>query len=266
MQSNGKQEQILLSLSLRFVHKTANAPAFYCQIMLKKNTCYQALVFLMMLGLGVSCQTNNADPKPDDLTYFPLDSGDYWVYQVTQETYFPNTPVKKSVYQLQQRISSSYINNGQLYFLLEESIKRSEQAGFQLSAVKTVYKNLKEVVSAERNVPLLKLAFPIAPTTSWNINTYNANPDTLLRYEDTRNVFSVGNLKFDQTVSVLGTNDSTLVNQERYRRVYAPNVGLIFSENVSLAYCQSTPDCIGKAIIESGTKQKWELVRTNRLP
>lgn len=234
--------------------------------MLKRNTHYQALIFLIMLGIGASCQTDKADPMPDSSAYFPLDSGDYWVYQVTQETYFPATPVKKNVYQLQHRISSSYMKNGQLYFLLEESIKRSEQTGFQLSAVKTVYKNLKEVVSAERNVPLLKLFFPISPTTSWNINTYNANADTLLHYDDARKAFSVGNLKFDQTISVLGANDSTLVNLQRYRQIYAPGVGLVFSENTSLAYCQSTPDCIGKAIIESGTKQKWELLRTNRLP
>lgn len=234
--------------------------------MLKRNTYYQVLIFLIMLGVGASCQTDKAEPMPDGSAYFPLDSGDYWVYQITQETYFPATPVKKSVYQLQQRISSSYVKNGQLYFLLEESIKRSEQTGFQLSAVKTVYKNLKEVVSAERNVPLLKLLFPISTGTSWNINTYNANADTLLHYEDTGKAFSVGNLKFDQTISVVGANDSTLVNQERYRQVYAPNVGLVFSENVSLAYCQSTPDCIGKAIIETGSKQKRELVRTNRLP
>ena len=234
--------------------------------MLRKTNLYKALIFLLLVGIGAGCQTNSLDPTPDDAAYFPLETGDYWIYQVTQESYTPASSVKKSVYQVQQKISSSYTQNGQLFYLLEESTKRSEQAGWQLSSIRTVYKNLQEVVSLEHNVPTVKLVFPITSTTSWNVNTYNANADTLLRYQDTGKAFAVSKLNFDRTVSVLGADDSTLVNQERYRRVYAQNVGLVYSENVSLAYCQSTPDCIGKALIESGVKQKWELTASNRLP
>ena len=220
---------------------------------------------MILLGVGAGCQTNNLDPTTESADYFPLQTGDYWIYQVTQDTYVANS-VKKNVYQLQQKISGSYTQNGQLFYLLEESVKKSEQGGWQLSTIRTVYKNLKEVVSSEHNVPVVKLVFPISTATSWNVNTYNANADTLLRYQDTGKAFAINNLNFDRTVSVLGANDSTLVNQERYRRVYAQNIGLVYSENTSLAYCQSTSDCIGKAIIESGSKQKWELLSSNRLP
>lgn len=234
--------------------------------MLKKHNLYTAIVFLILVGIGVGCKTNGIDSTPDDAAYFPLQTGDYWIYQVTQEKYAAANSINKSNYQLQHKITSSYLQNGQLFFLLEESVKRSEQAGWQLSNIRTVYKNLREVVSLERNVPVVKLVFPITATTSWNVNTYNANADTLLRYEDTGKEFALNKFNFDRTVSVLGANDSTLVNQERYRRVYAQNVGLVYSENVSLAYCQSTPACIGQALIESGAKQKWELIASNRLP
>ncbi|UFH51916.1 hypothetical protein [Spirosoma sp. KNUC1025] len=233
--------------------------------MLKRNTVYNAIVFLILLGLGAGCTNNALDPTPDDSDYFPLEAGDYWIYQVTQETYAPANAVKKTAYQLQQKITSSYTQNGQLFYLLEESIKQSELTGWQLKTIRTVYKNLKEVVSLERNVPVVKLAFPITSTTSWNINAYNANPDTVLRYQDTGKSYALKNLSFNRTVSVLGADDSTLVDQERYRRIYAQNVGLVYSENVSLDYCQATADCIGKAIIESGSKQKWELIESNRL-
>lgn len=234
--------------------------------MQRKHSLYKAIVYLILVGVGAGCQTNTLDPTLADSDYFPLQTGDYWIYQVTQENYTTASPVRKSVYQLQQKISSSYTQNGQLVYLLEESIKRSEQSGWQLSTIRTVYKNLREVVNLEHNVPVVKLVFPITTTTSWNSNIYNANPDTLLRYQEPGKAFAVSKLNFDHTVSVLGADDSTLVNQERYRRVYAHNVGLVFSENIALDYCQSTPDCIGKAIIESGSKQKWELISSNRLP
>lgn len=227
---------------------------------------YKALLYTILLGVGVSCQTNNLDPTNIDSNYFPLETGDYWIYQVTQENYAAANSAKKSVFQLQQKISNSYTQNGQLFYLIEESVKRSEQTGWQLSAIRTVYKNLKEVVSLERNLPLVRMVFPINTATSWNVNEYNANADTLLRYQDAGKTFAVSKFNFDRTVSVYGADDSTLVNQERYRRVYAQNVGLVYSENISLAYCQSSAACIGKAIIESGTKQKWELLSSNRMP
>ncbi|CAN5591937.1 hypothetical protein BH09BAC4_BH09BAC4_46110 [soil metagenome] len=233
--------------------------------MIVHNRLYNAIILLILVGIVGGCQTNN-DPAPNDTAYFPLEIGDYWVYQVTQANYAIASPVVNTTYQLQEKIASSYAQNGQLFFVVEESIKKTEQSGWQLNGIHTVYKNLTEVVSQERNVPVVKMVFPISAATSWNVNEYNANPDTLLKYQDNGKAFAVGKLSFNQTVSVVGTNDSTLVNQEKYRQVYAQNIGLIYQENASLAYCQSSADCIGKAIIESGTRKKIELLSSNRLP
>ncbi|QIP15387.1 hypothetical protein G8759_23530 [Spirosoma aureum] len=232
--------------------------------MLKKCSLY--VFVLLIFCLGESCQRESLGPASDDSAYFPLQIGDYWIYQVTQDTYSSINPVTEHIYQVQEKISSSYNQNGQLFFLMEESIKRTAQSDWQLTTIRTVYKNLTQAVSLDNNVPVVKLVFPIAPTTSWNTNLYNSNPDTLLRYEDQYRSFSLGKLNFENTVSVLGANDSTLVNLEKYRRVYARNIGLVYRENVSLVYCQASADCVGKGIIESGTKQKWELVASNRLP
>ena len=232
--------------------------------MLKKSSFY--LVFLLILvGIGVGCKQTTNDPAPDDSSYFPLQTGDYWIYQVTQETYSFTNPATKRIYQLQEKVGNSFTQNGQLFFLVEESIKLSAQSDWQVNAIHTVYKNLSEVVSQESNVPTIRLVFPISVATSWNVNTYNANPDTLLRYQNYGHPFTLGNQIFDHTVSVVGDNDSTLVNQQKYQRVYAQNVGLVYRENASLAFCQSTPDCVGKGIISSGSRQKWELVTSNRL-
>ena len=228
-----------------------------------------------MFGISSSCQKtveNNLQPggrnglAADDTAYFPLQTGDYWIYQVTQENYsFANAPTKH-VFQLQEKIGPSFIRNGQLFFQVEESIKKTERSVWQISAVRTVYKSLSEVVSQVNNVPSVNLIFPIGSGSSWNINTYNARPDSLLRYQDIGQPFSLDRRTVEQTVSVVGSNDSTLVGLDKYRRVYAPNVGLIYREEAALAYCQSSPDCIGKGIIASGTRQTWKLMASSRLP
>lgn len=220
---------------------------------------------MVLVGSIIGCQPASNSPAPDDLAYFPLQIGDFWVYQVTQNTYSSVNPVVEEVYQVQEKISSSYQQNGQQFFLMEESIRKTAQADWQLTTIRTVYKNQTEAVSLENNVPVIKLVFPIRQTTSWNANGYNTRPDTLLHYEDSGRSLPVGRLNFPNTVSVVGSEDSTLINLAKYRRVYALNVGLVYRENVALTYCQSTPACVGKALIESGSSQIWQLVASNRL-
>lgn len=221
---------------------------------------------MLLLCLMVDCQTST-DPTPDGSAYFPLQTGDYWIYQVTQENYSLTSGATRLVFQLQQKIGSSFTRNGQEYFQLEESTRKSDQSDWQINAIRTVYKSLSEVVSQENNVPTLNLVFPVSATTSWNVNTYNALPDSLkLRYQNIGRPFTSGKQQFEQTISVVGPNDSTLVDAHKYQRVYAPNVGLIYRENASLAYCQTTPECIGKGIIVSGTREKWAFITSNRLP
>lgn len=233
--------------------------------MLNNRRRSTALVFLTVLALLVGCQPAT-DLLPDDSAYFPLQTGDYWIYQVTQETYSLTSPATTRVFQVQQKIGSSFNRNGQLVYQVEESIRNSDQADWRVNAIRTVYKTLSEVVSQENNVPTVSLAFPISAATSWNVNTYNARPDTLLRYQNSGRSITLNKRSFDNVVSVVGSNDSTLIGLNKYVRMYAPNVGLVYRENTALAYCQATPDCIGKGIITSGSRQKWTLLSTNRLP
>lgn len=227
---------------------------------------FRVVFLLILLGMSERCQQKSKELTPEDTDYFPLQVGDYWVYQVTLEKYVSANSAVKSAYQFQEKISSSYFQNGQLYYLVEESVRQTEQTTWKLIGFHTIYKSLSEVVSQENNVLKVKLAFPIALTDSWNMNAYNTNPDTLLHYQNPGQPYSVGKLGFTRTISVVGANDSTLVNQSKYLRIYAPAIGLVYREEAALSFCQSSTTCVGKGIIESGTKLKWELISSNRLP
>lgn len=231
-----------------------------------KATNLQVVILMALLIANVGCQDRSINPVSDDSTYFPLEVGNYWIYRVMTETYVTVNTVIKQDYQIQQKISSSYSINGQLVFVIYESTRQTDQSPWKLKSIHTEYKNLIEVVDQEGNVPIVKLLFPISATTSWNTNLYNANPLALLRYQGAGRPFSVGKLNFNDTVSVLGANDSTLVSQEKYFRVYARSAGCVYREDRSLAFCQGSSDCIGKGIVESGTITKWELLTSDRLP
>ncbi|AUD02486.1 hypothetical protein [Spirosoma pollinicola] len=234
--------------------------------MQRGNHIHSTLALLILLVIAGGCQPNT-DPAPDDTAYFPLQTGDYWIYQVTQENYSLTGGATTTAYQVQEKIGSSFTRSGQVFFQVEESTRTSEKGNWQINAIRTVFKSLSEVVSQENNVPTRSLVFPISTNTSWNSNTYNALPDSLpLRYENISRPFAVNKLAFDHAVSVVGPSDSTLIGLTKYQRVYALSVGLVYRENTALAYCQSTPDCIGKGVIASGSRQKWALLSSNRLP
>ncbi len=197
---------------------------------------------------------------------FPLEIGDFWVYQVTQQTYSLTAAPMLRQFQVQDKLVSSFVRNGQTVYQLDRSVRPSAQADWQMAGIRTVTATAAEVVVQEGNVPTVPLRFPVATGTFWNVNAYNNRPDSLLRYRDIGRTVSVNNRLVAGTVAVVGANDSTLIGLYKRRWVYAPGVGLVFREEADLAYCQSSPACIGKTEITSGTRQTWALLSSNRWP
>lgn len=229
-----------------------------------RKRLYRVLLWGLIVA-STGCRDTTVDAPTSDSAYFPLQTGDYWIYQVSEQDYSFTTAGTTKVFQVQEKVGSSFTQNGQVFFSVEESTRATAQSAWQLNAIRTVYKTLAGVVSQDNNVPALRLVFPINSTSSWNVNTYNAYPDTLLHYQDTNRSLTVGSQTYKQTVSVVGNNDSTLVGQHTYRWVYAQDVGLVYRENTALAFCQSSSDCIGKGIITSGRRQQWQLIDSNLL-
>ena len=224
------------------------------------------ITLLVSLTLCMGCRDPLMTPTPDDSDYYPLEVGNYRVYQVTLKKYVAANSATTQIYQLQEKVSGSSNRNGQLVFFVEESTRPTNQSAWKLNAIHTVYKSISEVVEQENNGLVVSLAFPIIATPFWNKNLYNSTPLTRLQYQQVGRPFSVGKLGFNDTVSVIGANDSTLVSQEKYQRVYARAIGCIYREDRSLTLCQSSPACIGQGIIEAGTSLTWELIASDRLP
>lgn len=231
---------------------------------LPRTACRLLAGALLLAAVGGCRET--AEPVPDGAAYFPLRVGDEWVYEVLEETFPVASPTVARRYQVRERLGGTVSQGGQESFLVEESVKTPERPAWALRGVRTVYRSLAEAVRVDGAVPRRLLAFPVTTDASWNLNAYAAGADTLLRYGRIGHPFAAGGRAFARTVSVVGKNDSTLVEQTKYLRVYADGVGLVYRQDAALQFCQSTPDCIGKGRVESGTRQTWTLLSSNRLP
>ena len=220
------------------------------------------LSLIGLLGLYACTQPDTAPQKDTD--YAPVESGRYWVYAVQDERYSLTEAPILNAYFVKETIGErlSVTQDSQTYKLIRAKRNRTTDT-WKTDSIWTVQQWPDKLIRIENNTAYVKLRFPVVGGTSWNQNEYNALSASLYQYVKPGELFSLTAKSYANTVQVVSRqSDSTAISLNRRIDVYAYQTGLIFKENTALAYCQSSPDCIGKGQITSGYRQKWTLVET----
>jgi hypothetical protein len=206
-----------------------------------------------------ACQ-KTAGPQQPNYDYFPLETGLYRIYNVTEQRFFLNGAPTTQTYQLREVITDSHLDlaNGTA-FRIERYRRGSEKDAWQADSVSSVRISDDQLIKTDNNISYIKLVFPVSEQIQWNGNAYNSlgKDDYLIR--NTNQPLNVLNQVFAETATVIQQNDSTLVNQDKRLEVYARNVGLIYKEKIQLQFCSSSPSCVGKARIDYGIRQYFRL-------
>lgn len=223
-----------------------------------------SLFFLSILTVGLhGCKTGSLDPDPAQtgIRYFPLQKGDYIVYDVTKITYPTVGENDTSTYQLKVRTADSFTENGETVFKIERYIRENAQQPWPETpdSVWTAYRNAYRAVSAENNIPFIKLSFPLSEGHIWDGNALNNLEDEFGKIKDTYkavglgNGFTQGQLSFPSTVTVVQEDFADpIVKKELSKEVYGQDVGLIYKEYQYLYYDQNFPP--NTFVIDHGEK------------
>ena len=212
------------------------------------------LIIWIILSAFFACnETIEADDSEFGYDFFPLETGDFRVYNV-QKIIYPVAEIPDTlIYQLKEVTADSLIDNaGELNYVLQRWKREDANDPWVLDSLWTTYKNNIQVVISENNIPLLKLVFPFEEEKSWDSNSLNfRDPDEFVM----RNIFmpfSDNQLDFPTTVTVIQEEklDSLISLDNRYE-VFARNVGLIAKVSSKLEFCQES-DCFGQKIIKEG--------------
>ncbi len=219
---------------------------------------FKFIIASAAMGLSLAaCDTRPLEPlNPQEGTeYFPLEKGRFVSYNVRQTNYRLNQPPEVITFQLKEVISEPYTTPaGDEAWRLVRYRRANGRENWEIINVWTVRKTPAFAMRTEENVPFLRLVFPARVGVTWNGNQYNTLSRENYRITDigTRRVFD--GRPYNETLTVLQRNDSTLVGKDKRMEVYAPNIGLIYRISEQVAYCQDrTQTCVGRAIIESGT-------------
>ncbi|WP_128544958.1 hypothetical protein [Larkinella soli] len=190
-----------------------------------------------------------------------METGRYWVYEVTEQEFPLGAGPLRRTYQFRERLEALPDGpSGQKNFRVLRYRRSLEGQPWQPDSAFILTRQEHLILRTERNVSYLMLVLYATEGIRWNGNAYNFLDSDDYEVRNLGRTFSVTNQSFPETVTVIQQNDSTRVSQDRRLQVYARNVGLIYQEIIRLQFCTSQPSCIGKGQIDYGIRQ-WVRIR-----
>jgi hypothetical protein len=212
--------------------------------------------------LAASCGKDEFTIADIGSNYFPLRTGYYQTYNISETIYSEVAPPENRTYQLRVEVADSLPNthDGGYTYVLHRSTRTGEQSLWQDLDTWSVRRSDRELVVNEGNRSFLKLAFPVRRSNAWNGNKYNNLDEDRYEILTLDEPFSASGITFEQALTVQQENNEDLiVFQDKREEVYAREVGLIYKETIQLRYCTSD-DCLGQQKIKSGVIYKQEII------
>ncbi|GGG00174.1 hypothetical protein [Pontibacter amylolyticus] len=224
----------------------------------------RALLLLVVLSAFVAgCESKYKDPDPQAMgyDYYPLEIGQYRVYNVEETLYFGEIPSRLN-YQLRERVDTSFIDQtGQLVYKVIRSKRPNATAAWLDDSVMTVAKSPTMVMLTKDNTKYVKLVFPVKERNEWVGDLYNTNyasPERdgkvrdkkdVYQYEDVGTPYQLDGQGFNNTVRVVQSNEADLKRVDERFEVYAEGIGLVHR-----LFSRITSDCNQTICDESSYK------------
>lgn len=217
------------------------------------------LLLLSLLWL-LSCQRDPVADTGSGYEYAPVETGRYCVYDVSEQQYALNAPPVQRAYQVKEVIGAPYTDaTGQSAYRLMRYRRAALAAGWQLDSIWTTQRTDNQLIRTENGLAFVSLLFPVSERLTWNGNRYNALGDDTYELRNVGQPYRVSDTTYDQTLTVMGRNDSTLISHDKRLTVFARQVGIVYRERIQLQFCSSTPACVGTNQIDYGIRQIYRL-------
>ena len=221
-------------------------------------------VFLVFCLIIFSCSEDEQVIPDLGLDYFPLQVGNFAIYQVDETTILQSIETKTS-YELKTTITDSSRNEQGIitYVLVREKRTSASSQWENLDTWSTkVVKN--RAVQNEGNVLFIKLIFPPSLNLKWDGNEFNNLPnDGNIFSDNSSNQYVISELnklitlssgfESDQSLTVVQNDFSdAIVGVDQRKEVYGKGAGLIYKEVTQLKYCTSA-SCLGQKKVDKGS-------------
>ncbi|PWJ60325.1 hypothetical protein CLV98_101506 [Dyadobacter jejuensis] len=210
------------------------------------------IAFLLSIAFN-ACQKDDTLPI-DSYAYYPLELGQYQVYQVAETTYSAGqtAPVVKTWQEKDEVSRIAEQSEFSTTYIVARYTRNSEADYWQKTKEYAITKSPDKILTNLDNQTTFSLVFPVGSGLEWNGNLYNSQDPRKYHYEDIDQPLAIGDLSFDRSLTVVERRDSSLINKYIGIKQYGLGAGLVSDQQINYEYCQDEA-CIGNYIIESGT-------------
>ncbi|MBR9999314.1 MAG: hypothetical protein KFF73_10100 [Cyclobacteriaceae bacterium] len=210
---------------------------------------------MIFLHMGCSSKYTDTDEEMMGYAYFPLEPGNYRIFEVVDIRYTIQNQKDTSIYYIKQTVMDSSVDQaGEIawYIYVYKSENPSPSWEEETIRVQQVKKSRTNLVLYEDNVPFVKLTFPVKSGLTWDGNVFNTSDPQFYYYADQDLPEGLPELEAGQLIRVVQNeyDDQILQKDIRYE-IYAEHIGLVYKEIRSLEYCRE-PSCLGEEEVITG--------------
>jgi hypothetical protein len=204
------------------------------------------IIFAVIFSVSLLSCKKKPDPTLTDLgyNYFPINEGDYLLYDVVDSS-FQGTDMTKAIvtrYQLKEEIHEPVTvadeSRNQIYLYYRPT---GTDWNDYPDSNWTEFTSNARAVRIENNVRFVKLVFPLQVGKSWDGNISDTIRDAQDYYtmKNVKRSFSYDSLNYSSTVSIVQFDNSSALDDNYSVEVYAEDRGLVYKEIKIYKYDQS---------------------------
>ena len=196
-------------------------------------------IFFVLTGC-----VNSIDPDPSSLgiNYFPLQTGDYYVYNITTINFNLNGSIDSLEFLLKEEVVDSFPSTDEqgFTFVINRYKKDVSDPDWTFEEVVSARATIKTTVVTEGNTDFIKLVYPVQEGLRWDGNSLNDLEPDEYEIRMLSHPFTVDSITFANTVHVFHADllDPAKISADDYRvEVFAEDIGLVFKETIIKEYC-----------------------------
>ncbi len=196
-------------------------------------------LLVALTGLFYSCsETEEINDQTTGKIYYPVEIGDFRIYNVTAVRLLQDTVSDSSSFQLRERVDTLYSNlAGEPTYKIIRSRRPTPDDVWIDDSVITVTVSNNQVRKQTSNVESVKMVFPIRDGKTWNPNVYNTLEPGRAFYTNVGQPFSTDGKNYGKTTTVMVNDFVSAISRDVRKEVYAENVGLVYKNYEVIEFC-----------------------------
>ena len=221
-------------------------------------------IFLLILSGCVS--SIEPDPNTLGLNYYPLQTGDYRVYNTKSKNFNLDGTIDSVEYLLKEVVVDSFPGNDQdsYIYVINRYKKGLNETDWLIDEAVSARINLRTMVLTENNAAFVKLAFPMEEALTWDGNSLNDLEPEDYEMRMLSHPFTVDSITFANTVYVFHVDirDPVQISNDDYRlEVFADGVGLVYKQKILKEWCDYvTSGACSEPTVLSGLEYEQKLI------